>query len=544
MRRLLRVRRRDESGIVAVVVALVTCFTLLPLAAFAVDIGVQRVARRDMQAVADMVALDLARDLDGRSYAQLYPGLQARADRSAARNHHAGDPAVISAELGTVDPAAYDPLDQDAHFTPITSDAGGVPNAVRVTATTSVAFSLAGGRGGASRSAIAQAGTACFKLGSYALGLNSASSPLLNALIGGALGVGVLGYTGLANANVSLLGLAAELGAGTTQELVDLDNLSLGDLYLAAARVLAEEGGDTADITLLNQLASLNIGSLPRIAFGDLISLQPGADAALDTSVNLLDLVATSAFVANGENALAIPNLTVGVPGIASVTGSLKIIQSPQQACGRVNQAVASTSQVKLEVALTLAPVNVLNILLLGLVSAETKVVLNVDLAKAVGTLRRIQCGPGNPEGIDVEVASALSEIGLSVPTTVRLFGLPIASITGGVGTTAAPVTGTAQIRVPPGRWDQAVSTGTGTILPGLNLSSLQGSLLGSPGIDLGLILGGLMDLVITPIVNPLLANINNLLLRPLTDLLGIQLAGADVFGVPHPRCDDVSLAG
>lgn len=211
MRRLLRERRRDESGVVAVVVALITCFTLLPLAAFAVDIGVQRVARRDMQAVADVVALDLARELDGRTYSQLHAGLQARADRSAARNRHVGEPAVVRAELGTVDPAAYDPRDQDAHFTPISSDAGGVPNAVRVTASTSVDFSIAGGRGGATRSAIAQAGTACFKLGSYALGLTSASSPLLNALIGDALGVGVLGYTGLANANVSLLGLAAEL---------------------------------------------------------------------------------------------------------------------------------------------------------------------------------------------------------------------------------------------------------------------------------------------------------------------------------------------
>ena len=37
-------RLREESGVVAIVMALVTCFVLIPLAAFAVDIGMQRVA--------------------------------------------------------------------------------------------------------------------------------------------------------------------------------------------------------------------------------------------------------------------------------------------------------------------------------------------------------------------------------------------------------------------------------------------------------------------------------------------------------------------
>ncbi|MFL6156446.1 MAG: pilus assembly protein TadG-related protein, partial [Marmoricola sp.] len=74
-------RRRNEQGVVAVVVAIVTCFTLIPIAALAVDIGVQRVARRDAQSVADVVALDLARQLDGRTYAQLSPTMQTLANR-------------------------------------------------------------------------------------------------------------------------------------------------------------------------------------------------------------------------------------------------------------------------------------------------------------------------------------------------------------------------------------------------------------------------------------------------------------------------------
>lgn len=105
-----RGRRRpdDECGAVAVFVALVTCFTLLPLAAFAVDLGMQRVARRDAQAIADMVALDLGRQLDGRTLAQIQPTLRQRADASAARN--AGGVSRdtrVRAELGTVAPEKY-----------------------------------------------------------------------------------------------------------------------------------------------------------------------------------------------------------------------------------------------------------------------------------------------------------------------------------------------------------------------------------------------------------------------------------------------------
>jgi uncharacterized membrane protein len=535
--------RRDESGVVAVVVALIACFVLIPVAALAVDIGVQRVARRDMQAVADMVALDLARQLDGRTWAQLHGHLEQWADKSAERNHSGVAEPTVTAELGTVDPDDYDPADPDAYFTPITSDAGGIPTAVRVTAVGEVDFSIQGGSGGVVRTAIATTeSSACFKLGSYALSLSSQNSPLLNMLIGDALNVDALSYTGLANADVSLLGLAAELGVGTTDELLALDNLSLGELYLAAAHVLEKEGGDTADVALLEDLVHLNIGSLPHIAFGDLIDLEAGNDAALGASVNLLDLVATSAFIANGNHALEVPGLEVGVPGIAGVTGSLHIIEAPMQACGSANNATKHTSQVRLDLSVKLEALNLLNILLLGAVTADARVDLHLELAPATGTLRKVQCAPGQPDGIDVEVTSALSELGLSVPINVKLLGIPIISIDGGVGTTAPPATGTAQIRVPPRSYNTPVSTGTGTILPGLTISDLHATLLGA--IDLGPVLNAVTNLVLTPIVNPLVANINALLLEPLTDLLGINLAGADVFAVPAPVCGSSSLVG
>jgi len=51
---------------VLVLVAIVLS-TLIGFTSLAIDIGYQRVVRRDMQAVADVVALDLSRRLDGRT---------------------------------------------------------------------------------------------------------------------------------------------------------------------------------------------------------------------------------------------------------------------------------------------------------------------------------------------------------------------------------------------------------------------------------------------------------------------------------------------
>jgi uncharacterized membrane protein len=535
--------RRSESGVVAVVVALVTCLVLVPVAALAVDIGMQRVARRDMQAVADVVALDVARELDGRTWSQLHAHVPQWVERSVSRNRSAAAAPTVTAELGRVDPALYDPADPDAWFVPIVSDAGGVPTAIRVTAVGRVDFSIHGGSGGVVRTAIGRSeSSACFRLGSYALSLSSQSSPLLNALIGDALNVSAVSYTGLANANVSLLGLAAELGAGSTDELLALDHLSLNQLYLASAHALQKEGGETADVALLGQLATLTLSTLPPVAFGDLIALEPGNDAALATSVNLLDLVAGSAFVANGTNALALPDVSIGIPGLASVSGSLRVIEAPQEACGTAGEATAHTAQIKLDLTVRLAPLNLLSILLLGTVTADATVTLHVELAAATGTLRKVQCAPGQPDGIDVEVASALSEVGLSLPIDVKLLGIPLVSITGGVGTTAPAANGTAQIRIPPTSYGAPVSTGTGTVLPGLTTSDLHAVLLGA--IDLSPVLAAVRDVVLTPIVNPLIANLDALLVKPLTDLLGVNVAGADVFAVRAPQCGTSSLVG
>ncbi len=208
----MRRRDRDERGAVAVFVAVVLSL-LLVASAFAVDLGMQRAARADMQAVADAVALDLARELDGRTATELGT-LQTAADASRDRNEATslGSTPAVTPELGVVNPAT-------GAFTPV---AGGVvPNAVRVTASTVVDFAFGvAPDGGAQRSAIAMANPdACLRLGSTLLDLQSGNSVLLNAvlgdILGGSLNLTAVSYQGLAGAEVTLADLAVALGAGT-----------------------------------------------------------------------------------------------------------------------------------------------------------------------------------------------------------------------------------------------------------------------------------------------------------------------------------------
>lgn len=141
---------------------------LMAVAAFVVDLGFLRVARQDMQAVADIVALDMARELDGRTAFALSSDLATAKSHSVARNNAAkGNDLAVSHESGI--------LSETGTFTPVSGT--GVPDAGRVVAATSVDYFISPGNGETARSAIATADSpACFSLGSYAAAVRTASS--------------------------------------------------------------------------------------------------------------------------------------------------------------------------------------------------------------------------------------------------------------------------------------------------------------------------------------------------------------------------------
>lgn len=581
-------RQRDQRGAMAIFLSMILCLILVPLGALAVDIGMQRVARSDMQSLADAIALDLARQLDGSTAASaIYPTLSALAAKSLAQNQgntYSDTAAVKSIDLGTVDSTQFG---TSGYFTKLATTSGAFPTAVRVTMTTPVGFAfMPSSSGGATRSSIAvAASTACFRLGSYGLGINTSNSVLLKGLVesalGGSVNVTALGYQGLASANISLTALAAELGVGTVDQLMALNSVSVANLYIAAADVLTQNG-DAANAAILNSIAA-HVGSLPPISIAGLIAASSGYGAAEAATINVLDLVAGSAFIANGS-ALSIPNLAVnlGLTG-TSLTASASLIQSPQPACGKVDVASTSTSQANLAITGTLASIPSLPTSLLGLSAAvaadSTKI--KVDLAKATGTLKAIVCGAGtvaSPEGIDVLVGSQLGVV-TSLDQTISVSGsLTGSGILGGLlggllgsilrvnvsgsvrlqtSTSQPQENRTATIRIPnsPTSYSIPVSTGSGSIgLETANItvtSSLTLTASGLLGIPITLnasqitaLTSGIVSGLTSNIVGPLVSSINSTLVTPLTELLGVDIAGADVYGVPRPLCSNPSLAG
>jgi uncharacterized membrane protein len=529
--------RKDEGGAVTLMVAALTVI-IVAIASIAIDVGMQRVSRRDMQALADVVALDMVRRIDGRSVTTIHgdPNWQIELDRSVERNNETMGEPVVAYELGTVTDAG--------NF--VAMSGAEVPDAVRITAEADIDFAIAGGAGHVIRKAVAATdSSACFKLGSWAANIDSTKSPLLNALLGDALqgsslNITTVGYQGLASAEVLLLDLAAELGVGTVDELVDT-TVSVGELLEATANVL-NDNSDTINASLLNAIrANITNTLLVDVTLGELLSATKGGDSALSSTFNVLDLLVGAVMVANGDHLLEVPSLAVNAGMLGNVALDLSVIENAKMACGPVNVAKASTSQVDLGVTGNL--INLPSIL--GL-SASGSLALDLEFAKGEGTLRAINCATqGSPdEGITVEVGSYLTGIHLSVPITLQgLLGLRVL-VSVSLNTTKPITERDVTITVmPPYDYGAAVSSSSGSLgLIGMTptvTAQVQAGVLG-----LGLSLGSIVAAVTSQIVNPLLNTIETSLLPTLQRLLGLSVAGADVFAVSSPDCESPKLAG
>lgn len=566
---------------------------LVAAATLAVDLGMQRVARRDMQSLADGVALDLARLIDGRSASEIKSGgpgvapLEAAKDSSVARNQTAtlGEPPVVTVVRITRD-VNGNPV-RDAQGGVVEVEGSGVPDAVYVTASTSVDFGFAPGSGGAVRTAIgASESIACFRLGSFAAAVDSSNanattnSEELDKYLNDALDLSVVSYQGLANAQITLGGLAAELGVGSVEELAQLQDLSLHRLFLASATVLSREGGEAADVTLLRALSATVMTSLV-VDVDQLIELSSGGAAAMATRFDVLGLVAGAGFVANGTNFLDVGVLW-NVPKFSSGGGAqLQIIEKAQPACGKVGK-YAETAQLRLEASPQL---NVPTIF--GLSAPPADVWFVAEVASAKATLTSITCGEGtttSPEAVQVELtrapASVDPPVNLSIPihltgevnaSDIVLNPLPwgllvlltdtkaTVDLTVDAGVSMALWSGTtsATYAVPPHDYSDPERVGAGTILvPRVVIDStdfsgtitINGVVKDLSELDLS------KDVTLTPIIDDLnkqvLGGINefidsvNARLTALTEILGIQAAGADLYGIPRPSCNSPALRG
>ncbi|MET3960514.1 putative membrane protein [Marmoricola sp. OAE513] len=607
-------RRRDQQGAVAVMMALVTCFVLIPMAALAVDIGVQRVARRDMQAVADVVALDLSRQLTGGTYgsytASKKAALQTIAEESRDRNAtnigsgSGGKSADISYELGTVDNAAYGTAN---YFTPTTAS-NVIPTAVRVKATATVGFGLANalpgdgfGSGSATRYAIGvRQSSACFKLGSYAAAIDTKGSTLLgplNDLLG--LNLGLVSYQGLAAASLNLASLAADSHIGSVDGLLN-NNVTLGNFTAATIAVLQKQDkpGNAAAITALQAIQASGINLSKPVHVLDMISLQSTDSAALNSDVNVLDLISGAIQVANGEHGVDVSSLNA-----AGITGSIKVTQGIQTWCGVPNDpsptAVAKSSQVKVDLGYSVPA----NTKILG-VDITGGVKITGGIGNATGKLvspNPIVCQAGTaaaPDSYSVAVTPGL--LGLSATSNLELNGTMGTAQLGLLGTLLQGVLGTLievkfdhvklgvnaitapsatsstkNLRVPQNSYNSTpkgspLSAGTRFdklgLLPSLTndpLTVVSGKITmttkvlfaiavtteinldknAGAGTAIAAVLDGVSNILKTA-VNTTLPPLLDPVIKNLGDLIGLNAGGADVYSVSRPTCNGAKLVG
>lgn len=573
---------RDERGAVALFVAALVV-VMVGVCALVVDLGMQRVLRSDLQAVADVVALDLVRDLDGRTAATLTSPIETARVASLRRNAAViGDSEpVVSVELGRMTTAGV------FEVVPSTT----APSAVRVTARSSVDYAFASGRGGAVRSAVASSeSSACYQLGSYAAQVAAGHSVLLNAAlrkIGESNAtLSALDYTGLVATGVSLDRLSAELGFGTINELAAA-TVTVSQYFAALARALPA-GGDATHVQVANALSTWAQWRTQPLEVSRILGVSAGSPAVVGATLNLLDLVAGGMFLVNGENFLHLW-VSQRLPNFSFSNVQVKLIQGARKYCGaprtpattarptdteQLNVHVdANLTAVTTEVPLPAIP-RILGSAATLRVDQPNWVGLDVSVAPTEASLRDVGCGSG-PTTFDVQnglaTIHARTYVNATVIARLDLLGLPLSSIIGGVlpetrltlgmwiDITATVGQGgphTVEIAVPPRAYDVAYPTGSS----GLQITeaavdgriSVSAQILGGGGFNLTSAESTAIGQAFASAAARAyfdVARADSILNGPVSPILalaGVDLGGSRITldGTPRPSCGTPALRG
>jgi len=561
-------RRRREIGAIGYATPFVILMAIF-VSALAVDVGRLAWNRRQLQEVADIAALDAMRAFGQCRENSGDPVAAAQA--SAVRNGYDGNLASApnAVEIGSVSTQAGGVR----KFT-----AGGVAataTAVRVFATRDVPFTLIASAllpGEATLQAEAVASrTALGSLsaGSFAARFDTsdawAYNRTLGPLLGANLALSAVSYQGLADANFSVANLIAAANVASLDELLALE--MTGPEYVTLLADAVSDGGSSSAAATLTSIAG-GLGAGLNLTLGDVIDVASGVNAdAFDAQLNALDMLAVGAQVARGDAGVSINPLGVTIPGVATATGQLRIVQAPRIALGPPGRdsagewnTTARTGQVRLAIHLALSG----NLGLLG--SQPVAVDLFVEAAQTEAHLAAIDCADASDPVHRVVVAAEPGLVRLGIgkfpnfatspdPVATDLVNLKL------LGLTVAKVTAFADIPfqsagmdldyegpfVP--QIDEPSEDNTQTIgTPvGDALSTALGTLLGSTQLQVVALGGPLLTLgqknsaltAVTNMLSPVLSALDD----PLTNLfhaLGITLGGADItivwVGTNHAR--------
>lgn len=555
-----RERQRGAIGVMAAITLLLALICL----ALVIDTGRLYYEQRKLQRVADMAALEAATQ-SGMCAASNSNPRGVALSSAAANGFVPASASDLVATLGTV--GFDDQYGTDSHrvFTP----GGDLQDSVEVRVSHSVPSSLIlnvasvfgdfpattrlGARAVARRTAMAgiSAGTTLASLdSSQSLLLNN----LLNALLHSNLSLDAAGYRGLANANVSLLGLADNLrAAGVNVAAGSVDSLlgtqaTLAQLLGATVGAVDPSQMLGLDTTLLrSQLVKTGVQSAT-VTLGSILSVvapESVQNEALQGKVNALDLITALAMVANKQHAVVL-DTGVNLGGLASARLNLWIIEPPQIAFGYPGKGSNGQWRTQVRTAALRADVQS-TVGVPGVLSVELG--LGLDVAQGTAALESIACG-GVGKPVDVAVAALpgiahlrlgrYSDIqnGVLKPIDVSVVG-ELVKLDVAADTVVGPATSTTlkyRVSQPsdlPSE-DETASSALGASLDNA-LLTLTKSLRVTPHIvvadPLGLIEGTLSGLIKTllTLLTPVISLLGHVVLDPLLELLGVSLGSIDV---------------
>jgi uncharacterized membrane protein len=529
--------RHDERGaIFPMTVLLMSVFLLI--ASLVIDVGGDRLVRRDMQSMADVIALDVVRQLDGR-VAGAYTGfdstgpsttlLAAAKDESLARqDSHLTDPDTIGVRLAVADRSTGAFVRWAA--------AGDVPNAVRVWTTGSSAFRFLPStprRTALQRSALAFMGdpVACISAGATLADVTPQGP--LDTLLGKLVGVDrltVLDPYALASLDleIPMADLAAKLGVGSVDQIATA-SVTAHDFVFAISEILPHKG-NSSSVAVLDAI----INGLPdnvNLDIPDFLTLDTGDQSAADLSINTFTLIQATIMAAN-KNRFIDLNLTGSIPGLSHVVVQAKVVEPPQIACGPVG-TTARSAQVQVRL---VADVTALG----GLVASASVDPVYVTAADGSGTITNIQC-VGATRTLSVSANTAVGTFGARVLTKLLLglTQLEIAAPDPAVKPNGAALGSTssqtlnfnfAETDIPPGQT-------AGTSFGNLGLSSATPIKITVSGLPVG----NVLDTIVKPLlstIDPLVSDV----LRPILVDMGISIGTVRIQPTSRPSCNNPRL--
>lgn len=342
-----------QRGSIAIMAAIWLSVAVIVLSG--IDIGRFYSERRHMQAAADLAALSSVMKASADTTCSAAKTAAQQVASPTANSVPAN--ATISVTCGvwaapqtsggaaTFTPTAGDPLNGQCgglSAGPAGSTTGQSANAVCVSLSEPVNGFFRGVKTISASAMAKSTPTDTFTLTTSLAALNGGlANQLLQTLTGSpkALSLNAVDYQGLAQVNLKLAGILANLPVGSSTAVLN-GSVTLGQLANALVQAATQQNLVGANLNVLNAIsAALCSGTVcggPQIALNQLVSAAvANGSSAVDASVNALGLLSTALQVANGTNPIAIPSITVQTPTAlapllnATVSGSVTLAGMP-----------------------------------------------------------------------------------------------------------------------------------------------------------------------------------------------------------------------